>query len=394
MATSKGLPTRVIYLELIDSLLDADGGWGRAAFRLNRDFPWLFQEGWEIERWGLRRRTPGRSHRGANAVRGLTFPFPAFPRVLLPVVVWATQFVQSVLRPRAGIYLAYDPIKGIGATAARLLWRNSPVVVVRLISDFSARAHLLYGKRLESQVLQALERFVLARADIVLTIGPHTRKLAMQAGVAEERILELPNAPRGFGIEVPPVEREDPPHVAAAGRLVPEKGFDLLIAGFAEIADEFPGVLLDVAGDGPQRPNLESQATSLGIGDRVRFSGWLGSQSMLALYGGALAFVLPSRINEGFPTVLQEASLAGCALVGTDVGGIRDIVHPDRTGILVPPNDPEALADALRTLLKDPERAGRLGERAQTEARAQLVRRDEAVQRVRSRIDALRSARR
>ncbi len=389
MAGTEELPRRVVYLELMDSLLDADGGVGRAGYRLSRDFPWFFEEEWEIERWGLRRSGPRQSQ---HDVRGLTFPFPAFPRVLLPVVVWATQFVQSLLRPRAGIYIAYDPIKGTGAAAARFLRRSSPVLVVRFISDFSARAGLLYGKRLESRVLRVLERFVLARADIVLPIGPHTRKLALEAGVLEERIVELPNTVRWFEMKPPPVARESPPRVAAAGRLAPEKGFDVLIAAFAEIAEPFPDVMLDIAGDGPERLNLENLATSLGIADRVRFPGWLDTQSMLGLYGGALVFVLPSRINEGFPTVLLEAALARCALVGTDVGGIRDIVHPDRTGIVIPPNDPDALARALRTLLQDPEHATRLGEAAWTEARYGLEHRAEAVQRVREQVNALRRA--
>jgi glycosyltransferase involved in cell wall biosynthesis len=115
---------------------------------------------------------------------------------------------------------------------------------------------------------------------------------------------------------------------------------------------------------------------------------------MPPFFGGARVAVLPSRVNEGLGMVLVEAGLAKCALIGTDVGGIRDIVRPDRTGILVPPNDPEALAEALRALLGHPEQARRLGEGARAEALAYLGRRDEAVQRVRERLAALRNTRR
>jgi glycosyltransferase involved in cell wall biosynthesis len=386
------LPRRVVYLELFDSLLDRDGGEGRTRFNLVRDFPWAFEEGWEIERWGLRRGKPRPFRGDLSRVKGLTFRLPAFPRVLLPVVVWATQFVQAVLRPRAGILVAYSPIMGTGAAAARLLRRRSSVLVIRIISDFwSSRAGALYGRRGEARILRALERFVLRRADLVLPMGSFTHQIATQAGVPEERIVELPRPTRWAGMELIPAEEECQPRVACAGRLVPDKGFDLLVAAFAEIAQEFPDVLLDVAGEGPQRSNLQKLVASLGIADRVRFRGWLNANAMPGFFEGALVAVLPSRASEGLPMALVDAGVAGCALIGSDVGGIRDIVHPGRTGILVPPNDPAALADALRTLLQDPEKAQRLGAGARAEARAYIGRRDEALLRVRERLRALRA---
>ncbi len=388
----KELPRNVVYLELLDSLLDWDGGEGRARYRLGRDFPWVFEESWGIERWGLRRPGPGPAGGELGRVRGPTFPLPAFPRVLLPVVVWGSQFIQSVLRPRAGILVAYSPVMGVGAAAAGLVRGRSSVLIVRIISDFSGRARALYGRPRESRILQTLERFVLRRADLVLPMGTSTHQIAVQASVPEERILELPHPVPWFGTHVPAVNEDGAPRVACAGRLVPDKGFDILIAAFAGLAEDFPDVLLDVAGDGPQRSSLEALATSLGIADRVRFRGWLGPQEMPRFFGGALVAVLPSRINEGLGMVLVEAGAAGCALIGTDVGGIRDIVHPGRTGFLIPPNDSPALAEALRTLLDDPELARRMGEGAQAEARTYVGRSVEAVRRVRERVDALLTA--
>jgi glycosyltransferase involved in cell wall biosynthesis len=359
---------------------------------LARDFPWLFEGEWELERWGLRRSRTVSSRNGGDSLRGLAFPFPVFPRVLLPVVVWAVQFFQSVHRHRAGVLVAYSPVMGTGAAAARFLRRRSPVLVVRITTDlWSSRARGLGGRRLEPWIVQALERFVLRRADLVLTMGPFTHEIVRQLGAPEERILDLPRPTRWLGKEASPAEQDSPPRVAVAGRLVPDKGFDLLIAAFAAISDQFPDVVLDIAGDGPELHNLQKLATALGIDARVRFHGWLNPESMRSFFSGALISVLPSPLNEGLPTALLEAGLAGCALIGTDVGGIGDIVHTDRTGILVAPDDRKALSDALRTLLMDPERARRLGEGAQTEARAHFARREEAVKRVRDRIEALRA---
>jgi glycosyltransferase involved in cell wall biosynthesis len=392
---STELPRRFIYLEATDSLTDGDGGEHRAVSGLAKDFPWLTEEGWEVERWGLRRSKRLPYQREPSSLRGPTFPFLAFPRVLLPVVVWATHFVQALRRRRAGVFVAFAPNMGTGAAAARLFRRRSSVLVVRVINDFwSSRARVLGGRRLEPRIVEALERFVLRRADLVLPMSSFTHDLVMRFGVPEERILDLPRQTKWFGMDLIDPEEDGTTRITAAGRLVVDKGFDVLLEAFSEISPEHPDVLLDLAGDGPERARLQALAASLGIRERVRFRGWLDPEAMRRFFGGGLISVLPSPLNEGLPTVLLEAGLAGSALVGTDVGGTRDVVHPDRTGILVPPQDPGALADALRTLLRDPERARLLGEGARAEATAHLGRWDEAVRQVRERINALRASRR
>jgi glycosyltransferase involved in cell wall biosynthesis len=386
------IPKTIVYLDWLGFLRDPGGEHVR--FNLRRDFPWIFEEDWAIERWGLRRaKRLSNGGRPWVSIRGPTFPFPAFPRVLLPLVQWTTYFFQGLLRPRAGIFVAYSPTIGVGAATARLFHRRSPVLMVRIIEDPSTKARLLYRRRVEPWVLERLVRFALRRADLVLPMGPFTHELATRAGVPEERIIELSHPTRWEGTEPPAGEADGPPRIVGAGRLIPEKGFDLLLLAFADLADEFPDVRLELAGDGPQRSTLERLANDLELGDRVRFLGWIPGQGMGRFFSGARVAVLPSRMNEGLPMVLVEAGVAGCALVGTDVGGIRDIVHPGRTGILVPPNDFEALAEALRSLLRDPEEAHRLGAGAREENLAFVGRREAALQEIRQRVEALRSSR-
>jgi glycosyltransferase involved in cell wall biosynthesis len=392
------IPKTLVYLEALFSLTEAGGGAGRVHFRVRRDFPWIFEEPWVIERWGLRRAERHSARRQAggtqgNAVRGPRFPFPVFPRVFLLPVMWVTHLLQGLLRPRAGIFVAYSPIVGVGAAVARLLRRRTPVLIVRIIEDPTAKDRLLYRKRVEPWVLERLGGFALRRADLVLPMGPFTHELATRAGVPEERIIELSHPTRWEGAEPPAGEADGPPRIVGAGRLIPEKGFDLLLLAFADLTDEFPDVRLELAGDGVQRPDLERLANDLELGDRVRFMGWIPGQGMGSFFSGARVAVLPSRMNEGLGMVLVEAGVAGCALVGTDVEGIRDIVHPGRTGILVPPNDFEVLAEALRSLLRDPDEARRLGAGAREEALAFVGRRDAALQEIRQRVEALRSTR-
>ena len=109
-----------------------------------------------------------------------------------------------------------------------------------------------------------------------------------------------------------------------------------------------------IAGDGPQRKELENLAAHLGLTGRVSFLGW--RDDAVELLGALDIFCMSSRW-EGCPMVLLEAMAMRCPVVATDIGGVREIVINEETGLLVAPGDPEALADAvLRLLAADAER--------------------------------------
>jgi glycosyltransferase involved in cell wall biosynthesis len=112
-----------------------------------------------------------------------------------------------------------------------------------------------------------------------------------------------------------------------------------------------PETTLTVVGDGPQRPQLEQHARSLGIDDRVQFLGMLGRTAVRDALWNAHAFVLPSH-HETFGVVLLEAMATGLPVIATTSGGPEDLVTPE-TGRLVPPGDTNALADALTTLREE-----------------------------------------
>jgi glycosyltransferase involved in cell wall biosynthesis len=391
MTRRKALPRRIVYLEFLESLLETDGGDYAMQYRMGNDFPWVLDGPWHIERWGIRTSRAARGN-GMVGLRGWTLPFPVrvLPRVLRPLLVWVTQFVLTLLRPRAGIMLAYSPAMATGVAAARF-FRPSSVLVVRVIESVSSRARHVYGHPVEARVLKGVERFVLRRADLVLPISRFTRQIALDAGVSEDRIVELPFPTIWLGTKAASVDNMGgPTRVVCAGRLIPEKGFDLLIQAFTKISIEFPHVLLEIAGRGPERPALEALARQLGLLARVRFPGWLLPDQMPRFLAGALIAVLPSRVEEGLPTALVEAGVAGCALVGTDMGGTRDIVQSGRTGILVPANDADALAGALRRLLKDPDEARRLGQQARSKSLEYIERRESAQRTLRERLESLR----
>jgi glycosyltransferase involved in cell wall biosynthesis len=130
-----------------------------------------------------------------------------------------------------------------------------------------------------------------------------------------------------------------------------EKGFDVLVAAFAEVAAEHPQWQLEIAGEGPERAALERLIDQHHLDDQARLVGWLEDPS--ELLRRASIFALSSRY-EGFPVSLLEAMAEGVPVVCADCdSGPREIVRHQIDGLLVPPEDPGALAQALKRLVVD-----------------------------------------
>lgn len=135
------------------------------------------------------------------------------------------------------------------------------------------------------------------------------------------------------------------------GRLVRQKGLDTLLAALAKLPATAPW-RLTLVGDGPARPELSTQADHLGLAERVHFAGWTIRDALPRLLVAHDLFVFPSR-DEGMPNAVLEAMAAGLPVIATAIAGNEELVLPDRTGLLVPPDDPDALADALDRCLGD-----------------------------------------
>jgi glycosyltransferase involved in cell wall biosynthesis len=159
------------------------------------------------------------------------------------------------------------------------------------------------------------------------------------------------------------------PLLVYLGRLVRYKRVDVLLHAAALLRRRGQEVRVVVAGDGPERARLEALAVSLGLRDVVRFAGRVDEAEKAALLRAAWVHVLPS-CKEGWGLTVLEAGALGTPTVASDAPGLRDAVLHDRTGVLVPPGDPRALADALRALLDEPGRIVRLGRQARAYARS------------------------
>jgi glycosyltransferase involved in cell wall biosynthesis len=152
--------------------------------------------------------------------------------------------------------------------------------------------------------------------------------------------------------------------VLTVANLRTEKAHEVLLQAAAALLRAHPHLQFQIAGDGPRLAELRQLASTLGITGRVVFLGH--REDVPALLAHADAFVLPSR-SEAFPNGVIEAMAAGLPVVASAVGGLLDLVEPGRTGLLVPPDDAQSLAEAIDGLVRAPARAAALGSAARDE---------------------------
>lgn len=220
-----------------------------------------------------------------------------------------------------------------------------------------------------------LSPLAVRHADRTIAISRYTRDLALGCGAHADRVdLVLPGVDQH-----PPVKtrREGPPTVVTVARLTDRyKGHDLVLEAMVQVRAAVPDARWVVVGDGPLRPELEARASELGLGDGVEFRGRVSDLERDAALAEADVFTMPSRDpdggvgGEGFGIVYLEAGLQSLPVVAGNTGGVPDAVEHGRTGLLVDPTSVDAIAGALTSLLRDPERATALGAGGRRRAQA------------------------
>lgn len=162
--------------------------------------------------------------------------------------------------------------------------------------------------------------------------------------------------------ELPPGRR-----MLFVGRLEPRKGFQVALDAFAELASRYDDLRLVVVGDGPQRARVRRLPRALRT--RVDMVGRASHDELPTFHAAADLFIAPATGRESFGIVLVEAMAAGLPVVASDLPGYREVVRHEREGLLVPPADPVALAEAGARLLEDPVLARRLSSGGRMRAR-------------------------
>jgi glycosyltransferase involved in cell wall biosynthesis len=210
----------------------------------------------------------------------------------------------------------------------------------------------------EGRLFAFADRTVASMAHVHIAISRGlARYLADTEGFDEQgfEIVHYGISPRGE----PPPYPTDGPTLLCVGRLIPIKGHVVLLRALAQACREVPELRLEIAGQGPLQPALQTLAAELGIADAVRFLGFV-SPIQDAVERASIV-VVPS-LGEGFGMVALEAMERARPVVAAEIGGLADLVRRGQTGLLVPPGEAEPLARALVDLARDPEQAARMGE--------------------------------
>jgi glycosyltransferase involved in cell wall biosynthesis len=219
---------------------------------------------------------------------------------------------------------------------------------------------------MESEWRYRLNRRTIGLVDRVIAVSTNVRDFCVShIGLPAEKLVVIYN-----GVQVPaspssPREARaklglpsDGLVIGGVSRLDPAKGIDFLIRALARVDD----VTLVIVGDGPERAVLETLASDLGVADRIH---WAGHRRDVPYLLPALdVFVQPS-LHEGMPNTVLEAMAASLPVVATAVGGTPEIIEAGVAGLLIPPRDPDALADAIISLLRNPDLRRRMSQAGQ-----------------------------
>ncbi len=208
-----------------------------------------------------------------------------------------------------------------------------------------------------STVFAAAERLAAGWADAIVCVSDSERKLALARFLSPaNRLVVIHNGVRPIPQELMADPSADPPRIVSVARFETPKDHATLLRALSSLRDiEWT---LDLVGSGPKESGVRALAARLGIADRTRFLGY--QADVAATLAQAQIFVLSSR-SEAFPRSVLEAMRAGLPAAAADVGGVREAIDHGRSGLLVPPADPEALSAALGSLIRDPNLRVRLG---------------------------------
>ncbi len=302
-------------------------------------------------------------------------PKALFPLFAVPAV-W-----RALRRFRPHVVQVHESDGGLAALVVAIVAplldpvpRLVALLQVSYVEERRAVRPLVAAGRVLGRPGSVERRFRWLKAPLQIFLGSLTASvadlvLAPSAATAEEIRRDykveapgvLPNVTGGLPIE-PVLEEagEERGYFLLVGRLRIRKGVEVLLEALRALRDRQLEIRLLIAGDGEHRAALERRAAELELGAAVRFLGRCDASRVRGLLRGARALVVPS-IYEGMPLVVLEAMEAGVPVIASAVSGIPEVVEDGETGWLVPPEAPDALADALAAVLADPAEASRRG---------------------------------
>jgi glycosyltransferase involved in cell wall biosynthesis len=242
-----------------------------------------------------------------------------------------------------------------------------------LVSTINSWYENEHGGSIKGFIYGKLELLTNKNLDLYITVSQQDRQSLLRSNIAEDQIELIYNA-----VDLDPrMVREDSEEIrkkyglsqdsvvcTAVGRLVPVKGYDILVDAIGLMAGRIPGLVCLIVGEGECRDSLKNQIADYGLQECVRLIGFQDRSTILSILKASDIFVMPSRY-EGTPVALLEAAGMACPILASSIGGIPELVKSGEHALLVPPENSIALADGLEKLYKDRDYARQLGKNAQ-----------------------------
>ncbi|HJQ15194.1 MAG TPA: glycosyltransferase, partial [Anaerolineales bacterium] len=258
-------------------------------------------------------------------------------------------------------------------------WANLAALITRtaLVSTLNSwYAHEHSTTLVKGRFYTSLELLTNQSLDLYITVSEQDRQMLLGSGIPENAIeliyntIDLDTSIPGDGgwlrrqFDLPPESIV----CTGIGRLVPQKGFDILIEAFAKIASQVPDLYCLIIGEGEDKEKLSEQIRSAGLEGRIRLLGYQDRSKAMSILKSSDIFVMPSRY-EGTPIALLEAAALARPILATRAGGIPELVTHEQHAYLVPTYEPEALAQGFVKMALDRDYAQKLGQNAQQRVR-------------------------
>jgi len=214
------------------------------------------------------------------------------------------------------------------------------------IVDFQEKK---YGAKIEK--LKQRRTKILIGADKLIAVSGFIAQIAVMIGVAKDKIRVIYNSVDFFG-EQPQKTKPQFPTLVFAGRLIPWKGVEALLYVVAELKNDWPDIVFEVLGDGPQEFHLKEMARQLNVEQNVKFRGRVSEPESHKIFARSTIFVLNTNY-EGLPHSVLNAMKSGLPVITTSIGGNVEVVQNEESGLLVSYNDKRAWLSAITRLLRD-----------------------------------------
>src|SRR5579859_4264255 len=303
---------------------------------------------------------------------------PSIPPIFDSLPMRFFRLAQRFLRflkqlPKTDIVLA------LTADGLSIVEKGAMCVLARLCNK--GVAILPVSGYLEAQIkdwwwMRQWLRLVFRCTHFVFAQGENWRLLFIGVGAQPERTIILKNAVIMHEVRALEYGGSRRPCIFYAGWMIRLKGIFEMVDVMSQVLAEFPSAQLVIAGDGPDRKEFESSCEKAGIMSSVVMRGWLSDEEIRLQYMASDIFLLPSHA-EGMPNTVLEAMSHGVPVVSTCVGSVPELIVHGESGFLADVGDAAAMAESIRTILRDPQLARRIGK-----AGWEAVRREHDVERI------------